>query len=326
MTQEAPSVAAIIVNYAAAPVIIEHLDKLVRELNDYPNAHIFIVDNESPNDDAAELRAFVAARGLESFVTIIDAGANLGFAGGNNIGFDRARAGGAEFIFFLNPDAYPLPGAVDALVKFLQDRPDAAVAGAQLQSPEGGKNSCCFRFPTLFREFANETEIGALMKLAGGNRAPDAAGNEPVETDWVSGTAFLLRVEAAAPKLMDDRYFLYYEETDMMRELRRRGWRIWHVPEARVVHIGGVSTGVQHDTMSARRLPGYWFDSWRLYYRKNHGALYARAAGVAKTLGVLIYYAKRLAKGKKSAKPQRYLSDVVRNCLLQGRFLKEPRP
>lgn len=325
MTKSAPSVAAVIVNYAAASVIIEHLDKLVHELSAYDDAHIFIVDNKSPDNEADKLRTFVASRGYSALVTIIDAGANLGFAGGNNLAYERARKHGAEFVLFLNPDAYPLPGAVAELLRVLQERPDAAIAGARLEGPQGEKNSCCFRYPTLFREFAYESEIGFLIRLAGPTRSRDAAGDEPVEADWVSGTAFMLRAEAAAPELMDDGYFLYFEETDMMREIKKRGWRVLHIPTARVVHIGGVSTGVEHDTPSARRLPIYWFESWRRYYRKNYGTVYAFGAGFAKTLGVLTYHAKRLLKGQRNAKPDQYLTDVVMNCLLQGRFERTRR-
>jgi len=312
------SIAAIIVNYAVASVIMEHIDKLVGELQGYRDAHIYIVDNASPNDEYAELMKFVDSRGLASRISVIDAGANLGFAGGNNLAFERARARGAEFVFFLNPDAYPLPGAVETLLDCLKARPDAAVAGPRLLAPGGEALTSFYSFPTLSREFAFESEIGVFISLTGCASLYATADSDPIETDWVSGAAFLLRVEAAAEKLMDDAFFLYFEETDMMRALKRRGWRIWHVPRGKTVHVGGVSTGVQHDTKNARRLPPYWFQSWRHYYQKNYGPLYRFGAGVAKTLGVIAYNVKCALKGQKSAKPRRYLTDVFANCVHMG--------
>lgn len=307
--------AVIVVNYGAADFIIRHLDKTLEEMRGFRAAHLYIVDNASPGDDLAALKEYVSRNKLEADVTVIDAGANLGFAGGNNLAFEEARGAGADYVFFLNPDAYPLPGALRVLYERLEVRPDAAIAGAQLVTADGEESSCCFRFPSLTREFASEAGSALFMRLAGPHRDAAASGEEAVDTDWVSGTAFMLRAAAADAKLMDDGFFLYYEETDMMLGLKRRGWKILHAPAARVVHIGAMTTGVQNYRPNAPRLPDYWFDSWRYYYRKNHGALYTFGAALAKTLGVLAYQAKRRVRGEQDARPQAYLRDVVAKCL-----------
>lgn len=305
-----PSVGAVIVNYAAASFIMEHIDKLVRELSGHANAHVFIVDNQSPKNEAAELKEFVAARDLTSLVTIIDAGGNLGFAGGNNLGFRHARAGRADYVFFINPDAWPRPGALARLIEVMNAHPKAAVVGARLENADGSPRYCYFNFPTLFGEFANESGLNFLK------RAPKPApGGAPFEVDWVSGAAFLFRAKAAgdAPP-MDDAYFLYFEETDMMRRLRREGWEVWHAPEARVVHAGGHSTGMAHGKPAVRRLPDYWFTSWRRYYSKNHGRAYAAGAALAKLSGVLTYHVQRTLRGRANEKPKRYMADVAAKC------------
>lgn len=311
MTQEPASVAAVIVNYAAASILMEHLNKLVRELNDYPDGHVFVVDNNSPNDELAELEKFIQSRGLKSRVTLIDAGANLGFAGGNNLGFDCARARGADYIFFINPDAWPRPGALSRLCAAMAARPQAAVVGARLENADGTPRYCAFMFPTVAGEFVDEAGLDFLRRKP--RPAPDDA---PYEVDWVSGAAFLFRTRAAGDgALMDAGYFLYFEETDMMLNLKRRGWEIWHDPQARAVHAGGHSTGVAHGRPATRRMPDYWFSSWRRYYFKNHGRVCAVGAALAKLLGVFAYHAKRALRGRKNEKPTRYLADVAMKCL-----------
>ena len=312
MTASKPSVSAIIVNYQAGALILEHLKKLQNALSQYAHAHIYIVDNASPNGDYQLLEQSLAGQGN---VTLIDGGDNLGFAKANNIAYEYALKAGTEYILFINPDAYLRPQALSVLVDSLVTRPQAAISGAQLLTETGDNSACNFRFPTVFREFATETGLGFLKKLFGA--APDhrMKKTEPEKAEWVSGAAFLLRT-VAAPTLMDGRYFLYFEETDMMLRLSRAGWEIWHCPGAEVVHVGGVSTGVEHGVAATRRLPVYWFESWRLYYVGNHGRFYAVFAAFAKVTGILASYGKHAIKRETVGHPPHYLSDVMRYCLL----------
>ncbi|MEM8936745.1 MAG: glycosyltransferase family 2 protein [Pseudomonadota bacterium] len=318
MAQSAHSISVIIVNYRAADVVMAHLDKTLRELDGFQSAHIFIVDNASPGDEFAELTHYVAKNNLTDRVTVVDSGGNLGFAGGNNVGFARAKARGDDFILLLNPDAYPEPGAIHRLAAFLDAAPKTAVAGAQLIDSESGEpNSCGFRFPNMACEFLLETEMDIFYRLAGGAFAVDSKTlSGPLEVDWASGAACMIRTEAiSGEKLMDDNFFLYFEETDMMLNLRRQGWSVWIVPDAKVVHVGGVSTGVVHNEAEPPRLPGYWFESWRYYYRKNYGWAYAFGAALAKTGGVYLSRAVTSLSSRKSMKPQKYGADVVSKCL-----------
>jgi GT2 family glycosyltransferase len=77
---------------------------------------------------------------------------------------------------------------------------------------------------------------------------------------------------------MDEKYFLYFEETDFCRRARNAGWQVWHVPASRVVHLEGQSTGVTGANLSQKPRPEYWFDSRARYYRKHLGAAFAMLA------------------------------------------------
>jgi hypothetical protein len=71
--------------------------------------------------------------------------------------------------------------------------------------------------------------------------------------------------------LMDERYFLYFEEVDFCLQASRRGWPCWYVPQSRIMHIAGQSTGLTRRDQVPPRTPSYWFESRRHYFRKNYG-------------------------------------------------------
>ncbi len=309
-------IATIIVNYATAEILLAHLDKIICAHRGFDDWRIFIVDNASPDDEYSLLQHRLTSDQQYEKVELINAGANLGFAGANNIAYGRAVRAGAEYVFFLNPDAYPDPQSISTLYDFLKATPEAAIAGARLVNEAGQNASCCFQFPTAWIELASEAQLRLIDRLALRKSVTPPLSHAPLKTDWVSGAAFMLRVSATPSELMDPEFFLYFEETDLMLRLHRQGWETWHVPASRIVHIGGVATGVQHDQPATRAMPAYWFDSWRRYYHKNYGGLYAVSVGIAKFTGLLIYNAKVLLLGRKNGKPTGYTADVFSRCII----------
>ncbi len=89
--------------------------------------------------------------------------------------------------------------------------------------------------------------------------------------------------------LLDDRYFLYFEETDFCRRARGAGWPCWYVPEARVVHLVGQSSGVDRPRMLRRRLPAYWFQARRRYFLAHLGLAGTIVADLAWAFGFASY-------------------------------------
>lgn len=108
---------------------------------------------------------------------------------------------------------------------------------------------------------------------------------QAVEVPWVTGAAVMLRTAALRQTgLFDDGFFLYFEETDLMRRLRRAGWAVWHEPAARVVHAGGAATQIRDPGTGlphAKRMPRYWYESHRRYFALAGGSGAAIAAGLA---------------------------------------------
>ena len=115
----------------------------------------------------------------------------------------------------------------------------------------------------------------------------------------------------------DEGYFLYYEETDFCMRARRAGWQCWYVPGSRVMHALGHSTGVSTPRNQPSRLPGYWFESRRRYFFKNHGLGYAAAVDLAATVGSLLGTLKRRMRGE-MGRPF-YVRDLLRHSVLLAR-------
>jgi len=112
--------------------------------------------------------------------------------------------------------------------------------------------------------------------------------------------------------LMDERYFLYYEEVDFCLRARRAGWACWYVPASRVVHLVGQASGVTDVKRPAKRVPRYWFESRSRYFRSNHGWLYERMASLAWAVGFGLWRVRRRLQGKPDTDPPHMLWDFVR--------------
>src|SRR5204863_2390861 len=109
---------------------------------------------------------------------------------------------------------------------------------------------------------------------------------ETFPTDWVAGASMIVRKAVFdAIGLMDDEYFMYFEEVDFCLRARRAGWPCWYVPASRVVHLVGQTSGVTDTRQVTKRRPKYWFDSRRRYFLVNHGAVKTALADLVWTAG-----------------------------------------
>ncbi len=309
-------IAVSIVNYRTAGLVIDAIPALLAELDAFEAALVVIVDNASGDGSAEALARAIEENGWGDRVRLLASERNGGFAAGNNLAFaEIARWEHVPLgVLLHNPDARVTPGAVAALAQVLLDEPRAGAVGGTLEDLDGSAWSAALHFPSIWREIAVSAGFGPLAR-----RFPTTLPMQGSRrrVDWVSGAAVLLRwdaVRAVGP--MDDGYFLYFEEVDYMRVLRRAGWETWHTPEARVLHDAGQSTKVKDNKVGEGRMPRYWFDSWLRYYSKNHGALYARATAAARLAALLLSYPMLALRGRRRRLPDHYLRDFARFCLL----------
>jgi N-acetylglucosaminyl-diphospho-decaprenol L-rhamnosyltransferase len=218
---------------------------------------LFVVDNASVDGSSEMVR--------ERFpeVRLIESQRNLGFARANNLAIRQCTG---RYVLLLNPDTEVRPGALAALLRFMEECPEAGAAGARLLNPDGSLQPSCDRSPTLSRELWRLLHLDALWPYAvyrmhGWSR--DAAR----AVDAACGACLILRREALREVgLLDEDYFIYSEEVDLCRRLRQSRWQIFWVPWASVVHYGGQSTRQAASAMFLRLYQGKV-----LYFRKSRG-------------------------------------------------------
>jgi GT2 family glycosyltransferase len=221
-------------------------------------AGIWVVDNAS-TDGTAEMAAAEFPD-----VRLIPNRENVGFARGCN---QALRQAAGDYLCLLNPDTRVCPGALTELVRFMKASPDAGAAGPALVNPDGSLQPNGGPFPTLAGTFFRATRLSSLFRGWYDTRFRwgRASFDQPARVDQVSGACLMIRKAALdAVGLLDERFFLYYEEVDWLLRARRAGWSAWYVPSARVVHRWGASTS-QVSTAALRWLS----ESEYLYFAKH---------------------------------------------------------
>lgn len=283
-------VAVVIVNYRTPEMVLTCLNALGGERSAIPSLIAIVVDNASTDDSVAILSAQIGKGPLADWVCFQALPLNGGFGWGNNEAILALLASDAppEAILLLNPDTIIQPGALVALVEDLKRRPDAGAVGSQLINEDGSLSGSSFRFPTIGREFMRGLGIGGIGPLLGikpmlipfGERGP---------IDWATGASVLIRTQALRDAgLFDTGFFLYFEEVELMYRFARHGWKSYHCPESRVIHIAGASTGVvDGQQKDSRPPPDYLFHSRHRYFALTGGRLISLLADLAWLMGDL---------------------------------------
>lgn len=303
--------AVVTVNYASARYVLDMLTALVPTLEALGDATAYVVDNQSPDDSVAVLRAAFAERGYGDRVRLLESPVNGGFGAGNNVAF---RAGLAldpppDAFYLLNPDATPAPGTPRAFVDFLDAHPEVGLVGGPLHSPDGSLQCTAFRFPTVLGELESRVRLGPVTRLLRGHRISMDEMTAPCAVDWVSGANLVVRREVLERVgTFDEGFFLYFEEVDLCRRVREAGYGVWYLPDAGVVHLHGVTTGMGQ---THRRLPRYWFESRRRCYRKAYGSAGAFAMDLAALGGEAVHRVRDLVK-RQPPDPPHFIGDLLR--------------
>src|SRR5262245_52851666 len=317
----------VIVNYKTAALTTACLRSLEPEIRSVAGVSVTVVDNAS--GDGPVLAETIRAHGWESWVVLRVAAHNGGFSAGNNAAIRPALASAnpPRFVLLLNSDTEVRPGALRILVEFMETCPEIGIAGAGVENPDGTDWPFAFQFITPANQLLNGLRLGFLDRLFSGHvvaRRMDQDRANPV--DWVSGCSMIIRREVFdCVGLMDEDYFLYFEEVDLCLRACRAGWPCWYVPQSRIMHIGGQSTGLaDQETASERppqkraRVPAYWFESRRRYFIKNFGIGRAIAADLAFGIGYACWRLRRRLQRQPDLHPPHMLADFWRHSALLG--------
>lgn len=316
---QSATVVIAIVNYRTAQLTISCLRSLAQELQTMPNTQVVVVDNNSGNGSVEAIQQAIEQEGWSQWARLLASPQNGGFSYGNNLVIRPALASETppDYLWVLNPDTEIRPGALQKLVEFMQDHPQAGICGSSFEEANGDPWPIAFRFPTLLSELESGLRLGFVSKLLSRWCVAQVMTDQPAQVDWLPGASMLIRRQVfETVGLMDEGYFLYFEETDFCLQAVRQGWQCWYVPESRVMHIAGQSTGVTAATDQPKRLPQYWFDSRRRYFVKNHGRFYAAIVDALWAAGFVVWRGRRLVQQKPDSDPPYLLQDILKNSAI----------
>jgi N-acetylglucosaminyl-diphospho-decaprenol L-rhamnosyltransferase len=309
----------VIVNYRTAELTINCLRSLVTEIQSVPGIRVAVVDNDSGDGSVAKIQQAIDTENWQNWAHFILSDYNGGFSFGNNLAIRPVlkSTNPPAYFLLLNPDTEVRPGAIKALIDFMEWHPEAGIAGSSFEEADGKPWSLALRFPTLLSELDSGLRIGVVSKLLAKWVVAQPMNDEERQVDWLPGASMLVRRQVfESVGLMDEGYFLYYEETDYCLQAKRAGWPCWYVPQSRVMHIGGQSTGVDVANEQPKRLPQYCFDSRRRYFIKNYGLLYAAIADLLWIIGFTLWKIRLIVQRKPNNDPPYYLRDFWQNSVL----------
>jgi hypothetical protein len=305
----------VIVNYQTADLLIDCLRSLAPQIGD--GMKVVITDNASKDDSVQRIGAAIEANHW-SWCTLMPLDHNGGFAFGNNAAIRPVMAieRPPEFVLLLNPDTVLRDGAIPALMEFMQSHPRCGIAGSRLEDPDGTPQRSAFRFHSIASEFERGVRLGIVTKMLTNKIVAPPVSEVPVKTDWVAGASMIIRKEVFRDiGLMDERYFMYFEEVDFCQAAKRAGWETWYVPASCVVHLVGAASQLSDARKHRNRRPTYWFDSRRRYFVKNHGVIYTALADGMFAIGFAFWRMRRFLQRKQDPDPPKMLGDFLRNSV-----------
>lgn len=309
-----PRVLVVLLNYRTPEMTLRAAEAALTDMAQTDAlCELIIVDNASGDGSGAIIRQAIQRNGwaAEGRVRFVQSPVNGGFGAGNNIGLKQAMSDGntADYFYILNSDAFPDPGCLGILLRHLEITAQAGLAGSHVRGEDGVPHTTAFRFPSIAGEFEGAARIGPITRLLRNRVVAPTLPEDTAQVEWVAGASVLARASMLDEiGGFDETFFLYFEETDLCKRAHMAGWQCWYVPEAKVMHIGSVSTGMKE----WQRVPGFWFASRRHYFVKNHGRLYAAGALIAKLAGGALHGLRCVLTGKTRQDAPGFYTDMLR--------------
>ena len=275
----------VIVTWNVREVLLDCLASIHREVLSRADegrieTETLVVDNGSRDGSVA------AVREQHPWAEVIALPENIGFAAGNNVGLRRAKG---RHAVLLNSDTIVLPDALERGVRHLDAHPEVGAAGLQMLNPDRSKQNCIHNFPGLLTEIFPKGALETLFP----RRYPSKRYHHPapIPVEAVLGACLFVRREVLeSVGLMPEDYFFFLEETDWCFQIARAGWRVVHIPDARVIHLFGAST--KKKVPAETRIE--YHRSLYHFFRKNRGVFLALLVVILRVLKAILYVVWRI--------------------------------
>lgn len=260
----------IIVNWNTCELLAQCLHSLYSTIQNL-DIEIFVVDNASVDGSVEMVRKSFAK------VLLIENAENVGFVRANNQAMDLCNG---RYVLLLNSDTRVLSGSIEESVRFMDEHPNAGVAGTRLLNSDGSFQASYSPFPNLWREFLNLSTLGRwLIQSAFPSRGPQTEKGPQKIKGYVEG-AYMMARRQNIDQIggLDENIFMYTEDVDWCYRFHQAGWEIWYLPQTPIIHYGGQSSKKCQTQMEAEL-----YRSRVYFFSKHYGKISAFS------LKVLIY-------------------------------------
>lgn len=304
-----------IINYKTGELTIECVKSVLADFASSPevSGRIVVVDNASGDGSDQVIADWIAGQESAVPVTLVRSPGNSGFSGGHNQGI---TVGAARYYLPLNSDAVLREGFCKAILHTADTHPRAGLVAPRIEYDDSEQQISCFRVPSPVSELIRGAQTGFVTKAFKRHEVALEMPPAPDQIGWASFACILLRAEMIEQiGLMDDGYFLYFEDTEYCIRAQRAGWDIVHDPAARVVHFRGGSGPVKSLAKARKRLPTYYYASRSRLLYQAHGRAGLIAANLLWYTGRGIAQLRRLAGKSVPASNEKEARDIWINFM-----------
>lgn len=223
----------VIVNLNTKDLTVGCIRSIEKEAGDI-SFEVLLTDNGSNDGSVEAFKKIKEEKYWKNKFTLVLNDSNTGYAKANNQGIKKAKG---KYIFLLNNDTVVHKDALQNLLKFVRETPDAGVVGTKLLNIDGSLQMSCFNFPTITNAIKEYWlgQKGLFAKFA-------PRGKDPVTVDSVVGASFLITPEAVRRVgILDERYFAYFEDIDYCRQTWKQGLKVYYLPDSVITHYHGAT-------------------------------------------------------------------------------------
>jgi hypothetical protein len=277
---------------------------------------VALVDNCSQDASVAVINDWLTAHDRAKAVTLIESAVNGGFSAGNNIGI---KGFDADYYLLLNSDTIVRPDAIRILLQTADGNVEAGIVSPRLEWPDSVPQESCFRYLSPVSELIDAARTGVVTAALKAFDVPIPATDTMLHPQWTSFACVLVRHEVVSDiGLMDEGYFMYFDDVDYCMRARKAGWNVLYNPNARVVHLRGGSSPVKQRTLERKRLPRYYYASRTRYFFLAYGWLGLTLANLLWSVGRLISKSREIIGRRGRDVPDKQWRDIWTNWLRPG--------
>lgn len=275
----------VLLNYKTPDMLIDCLESLLEEARTL-SAKVVVVDNRSEDDSLPRISDWITRRAAADVVELVASDYNGGFSFGNNLGISHIDA---DLYLLLNSDTIIRKDAIATLVQHALDYPEVGLVSPRLEWLDSEPQESCFRYYRPISQLLRASSTGLIKRIFPAAEVALRVVDVDSEPEWTSFACVLIRKEVMDQiGLLDQEYFMYFEDIDYCYRARQAGWTIRNCIDARVVHLRGGSSPVKENQSQRKRQARYYYESRTRYFFKTYGWFGLLAANVLWSAGWLI--------------------------------------